>query len=277
MRSPFAFVAAAAIGALLAIGPMASLAQETGGDGSTGSSSTGETTTGGSTSTTPPSTTVPSTTTSPSTTTRPTTTRPPTTTVARTTVRRPPPPRRPPKAKAKSQAKAPPPTAASPAPAAGAPIPPAVVDGSFASAGSPPAAASVAFITPFPVVRIAGSLTRSGARIRLLSVRAPAGTVVIARCRGRACPPVLRRRRLLVRMAANSGRARLRAMERVFRAGVRLEVLVSKPGLYGKHTRFAIRRGRAPARRDMCLAPDARVKPARCPGSPRPGGAPAAP
>jgi len=125
----------------------------------------------------------------------------------------------------------------------------------------------VSFITPFPVVRIAGSLTRGGVRIRLLTVRAPVGTTVAARCLGEGCPRALGRRALSLRVARSGGPVRLRAMQRGFRSGVRLEIHVSKAGLYGKYTRFRIRRGQAPARTDMCLSPTAAARPARCPGA----------
>jgi len=57
-----------------------------------------------------------------------------------------------------------------------------------------------------------------------------------------------------------------RRFERSLRFGVTLEILVSKPGQIGKYTRFAIRRGKLPARVDMCLDP-AGVKPLVCPSS----------
>jgi hypothetical protein len=47
------------------------------------------------------------------------------------------------------------------------------------------------------------------------------------------------------------------------RAGVRLEVFVTKRGMIGKYTRFRIRRGKAPARLDRCLVPGVK-KPVRC-------------
>jgi len=123
----------------------------------------------------------------------------------------------------------------------------------------------VSFITPFPVVRIAGSLTRGGVRIRLLTVRAPVGTTVAARCLGEGCPRALGRRALSLRVARSGRPVRLKAMQRGFRSGVRLEIHVSRSGLYGKYTRFRIRRGQAPARTDMCLSPTAAARPARCP------------
>jgi hypothetical protein len=51
---------------------------------------------------------------------------------------------------------------------------------------------------------------------------------------------------------------------RLLRAGATLRVLVSSPGSVGKYTRFRIRRGRVPARRDRCLPPGGTI-PIRCP------------
>jgi hypothetical protein len=106
-------------------------------------------------------------------------------------------------------------------------------------------------MTPSPVVRLAGRLTRAGARIRVLSVsRAPVCAVVRVSCRGRSCPA----RRRLVR---HKGRValRFRRFERRLRAGTVLVVRVSKGDTIGKLTRFRIRRGKMPARRDRCLFP----------------------
>jgi hypothetical protein len=111
---------------------------------------------------------------------------------------------------------------------------------------------------PAPKVRISGRLTRSGALIERLSVRAPRGVTIRVRCRGDGCP-----RRKLARSTAVT---RLRAFERHLRAGIRLEIRVTRSGFIGKHTVIRIRRGKVPWRRDRCLFPGSNV-PARCPGS----------
>lgn len=110
---------------------------------------------------------------------------------------------------------------------------------------------------PAPTVRISGRLTRSGALIERLSVRAPRGVTISVRCHGDGCP-----RRKLARSAAVT---RLRAFERRLRAGIRLEIRVTLSGFIGKHTVIRIRRGKVPWRRDRCLFPGSDV-PARCPG-----------
>jgi hypothetical protein len=119
---------------------------------------------------------------------------------------------------------------------------------------------------PFPVVRIAGTQTAGGIRLRLLRVQqTPAGAKVTVRCRGRGCPV-----RSVRRFAASGPRGvvpvDLRAFQRVLRFGVTLEIRVSKPGAIGKYTRFTVRRHRLPVRVDSCLDP-AGVSPQPCPSS----------
>jgi hypothetical protein len=111
-------------------------------------------------------------------------------------------------------------------------------------------AGSLQFMTPFPLVRILGLLTPRGARIRVLSVRAPAGATIRVRCRGRGCPRRQAKRGRGIRRAV-----RFRRFERRLRAGTKLEVRVVRAGAIGKFTRFRIRRGRPPARKDLCLRP----------------------
>jgi hypothetical protein len=48
------------------------------------------------------------------------------------------------------------------------------------------------------------------------------------------------------------------------RAGVRLEILVTKPDRIGRYTRFRIRRDRAPKRFDSCIRFGA-TRPSPCP------------
>ena len=112
-------------------------------------------------------------------------------------------------------------------------------------------------IRPFPVVRMRGRLTTSGARVSLLSVRAPRAATVTVRCKGH-CPtkrwaPSKRSKRL----------TRARAFERSLRSGTRITVTVTRRGYIGKRTTFVIRRGRAPSRTDKCLNNRNRVT--RCP------------
>src|SRR5918999_1689072 len=105
-------------------------------------------------------------------------------------------------------------------------------------------------MSPYPVVRLAGRLTPEGARVRLLSVsRAPKCAVVAVSCRGGSCPAK--------RVSSFTGRGalRIRRFERRLRAGTVLTVRISKGDSIGKLTRFRIRSGKAPRRRDRCLRP----------------------
>ena len=140
------------------------------------------------------------------------------------------------------------------------PPPPAPFDPPANPVIAPPPAGGVAspMLRPFPVVRIRGWLTRVGARVTLLSVRAPRGVQIAARCRGRSCPV-----RRLARTASVT-RTRLRPFQRGLRAGTRLDITVRKTGYIGKWTTIVIRRGRPPARADRCVYPGAR-RPAPCP------------
>jgi Bacterial Ig-like domain/PKD domain len=119
---------------------------------------------------------------------------------------------------------------------------------------------------PFPVVRIAGTETASGVKLKLLEVQQmPAGARITVRCKGRGCPIKSATR---VAMAGGRGVApvEFRRFERSLPFGLTLEILVSKPGEIGKYTRFTIRRGKLPRRVDMCLEP-ASLKPLVCPSS----------
>ena len=114
-------------------------------------------------------------------------------------------------------------------------------------------------LRPFPVVRLRVRSTSAGTRVSLLGVRGPPGMNVRVRCRGRDCP--WKRRSV----TADDGSVRFRRLQRRLRAGTVIEVFATRPGHIGKYTRFRIRRGRAAARVDACVAPGA-GRPSTCPG-----------
>jgi hypothetical protein len=118
---------------------------------------------------------------------------------------------------------------------------------------------------PFPIVRIAGSATASGVKVRLLSVQAPGRARIQVRCRGHGCP-VRSQSRIAAAGRVGATPIEFPRFERSLPAGVRLEIRVSKPGEVGKYTSFVIRRGKLPKRRDSCLDPGG-VKPIPCPSS----------
>ena len=112
---------------------------------------------------------------------------------------------------------------------------------------------------PFPTVRISGRLTKTGADIQRLTVKAPNGVRITLTCSGRACP--LRE----VSQATAGGRAwHIPQFERELRAGTRLTITIAKAGYMTKVTTIAIRRGKAPTRSDQCRAPDS-ARLTRCP------------
>jgi hypothetical protein len=121
---------------------------------------------------------------------------------------------------------------------------------------------------PFPIVRIAGSETSSGARVKLLSVQAPATTKVAVSCKGSGCKIKAESR---IAMASSKSRSRAGAItlafprfQRALRAGAVLQIRVSKPGEIGKFTSFTIRRNKLPVRVDACLLPSS-SSPSPCP------------
>jgi hypothetical protein len=124
-----------------------------------------------------------------------------------------------------------------------------------------------ALMQPFPVVRIAGSASSSGAKISLLAVQAPIGASVSIACHGHGCPAKSRD------TVSASGRTKSKAglvlitfrrFERALQAGAYLQIRIYAPGQIGKYTRFTIRHGKLPSRVDTCLSPDG-VKPMACP------------
>ncbi len=123
--------------------------------------------------------------------------------------------------------------------------------------GATPPVRRLVQMRPFPIVRIAGIVLSDGARIQILSVRAPRGSQVRVRCRGRSCPAGSVARTSATRVV------RFHRFERKLAAGVRLELFVRQTGKIGKYTRFLIRAGKPPARVDRCLIPGRR-RPVLC-------------
>jgi PKD repeat protein len=126
-------------------------------------------------------------------------------------------------------------------------------------------------MTPFPIVRMSGLVRRKGIKLRLLTVNAPIGASIRFRCRGRGCP--FKSRTRIVKPPkkksagglATAGQVRIRRFpNRIVRAGAFVSVYVTKAGSIGKYTRFRVRKGRPPARRDRCLPP-AGTTPIPCP------------
>lgn len=111
-------------------------------------------------------------------------------------------------------------------------------------------------IRPFPTVRMKGAVTTTGARVTLLSVKAPRTAKITLRCTGAGCP-VQRWSRTAAQR--KSTLTRIRRFERSLRAGVRLTISITRSGHVGKRTTLTIRRGAAPSRSDRCLSAAGRV------------------
>ena len=134
---------------------------------------------------------------------------------------------------------------------------------SVATETIPVLAPLIPLMQPFPVVRIASTDTASGIRLSLLRVLAPAGARIGVECKGLGCPARSESRIAAVRKVGVAP-VEFRRFERPLRAGVVLEIRISKAGEIGKFTSFQVRRRRLPLRVDACLGPTG-VKPIACP------------
>jgi Ig domain of plant-specific actin-binding protein len=137
-----------------------------------------------------------------------------------------------------------------PAPAPPASTVPATIPRTAASRASRPT-----LLDPFPVVRIRGFFRKTGSRITLLSVRGPQKAQVSVRCVGRRCP--------VKKVTLPRANVRVHTFERFLRAGIQLQIRVTRAGRIGSYTSFLIRARRAPLRVDRCL-PSHSTKPVRC-------------
>ena len=111
---------------------------------------------------------------------------------------------------------------------------------------------------PFPVIRLAGSVTARGAQVRTLEIRAPVRSRITVRCAGTTCPAERFAR------TSRTRRVRFERMARFLPAGTVIKVGVRKGNFIGKYTRWVIRGTKLPKRTDACLYPG-RSKPVRCP------------
>lgn len=125
-----------------------------------------------------------------------------------------------------------------------------------------PSRTRLALLSPFPIVRIAGTVQGRGVIVRTLTVRAPRVATTTVRCRGRGCP---KRSARVPSSAKGPSPVRWLAGARL-RTGAVIEIRVTQPNRIGKFTKFVVQRGRPPARIDACLRPG-RQTPVSCPAS----------
>ena len=97
---------------------------------------------------------------------------------------------------------------------------------------------SLAFIAPFPLVRISGRFARRRTRLTRVTVHAPARCPHPVRCNGRGCP--YRRKAVAVKLV------RVRSLQRSYRPRATIEIRVTQTRRIGKYTRIRTRRGKAP-------------------------------
>jgi hypothetical protein len=124
-------------------------------------------------------------------------------------------------------------------------------------------------LQPFPVVRLVGLDTSFGVQLIVFTVLAPVNARITVTCRGHGCPTKFEKRLAASRKHKRKAGSLLIAFprfERSLRAGITLEVRVSKPDRIGKYTKFVIRRGKLPTRVDACLNP-VTSRPMPCPSS----------
>lgn len=129
-----------------------------------------------------------------------------------------------------------------------------------------------ALMQPFPIVRIAGAVTVSGATVKLLTVQAPSGATVAVTCKGHGCKTKSERRLAQSSKTRGGGKTRSGAIllafprfQRNLKAGAVLQIRVTATGEIGKYTSFRIRRGKLPVRVDACLRPPPSATPSSCP------------
>ncbi len=130
----------------------------------------------------------------------------------------------------------------------------------------PVGAALPRLMQPFPIVRIAGSDSASGAKVSLLTVLAPSGATITVSCRGHGCPPKHEMRVIAPSARGGVALVSFKRFQRSLNVGAVLVIRVWKTGVIGKYTSFTIRRGKLPKRTDMCLT-SATSKPMPCPSS----------
>ena len=119
-------------------------------------------------------------------------------------------------------------------------------------------------LQPFPVVRFVGKVTRTGVELTRLSVKGPAASSIVTRCRPAGkCPYKQRVRRIRGPQGATRT-VRIKRLERRYRAGATVRVYVVRSGFIGKYTSFIVRRGKQPRRHDRCLR-GRELKRIRCP------------
>lgn len=111
-------------------------------------------------------------------------------------------------------------------------------------------------LNPFPRVRTAGSYTATRTIFTRVTVRAPRGAHLDARCKPRRC-------RRVRRTITSDRTRRVKTLERSYPPRTTIEIRISSPSMVGKYVRIRTVRGAPPRRADRCLAPRS-AKPVAC-------------
>lgn len=129
-----------------------------------------------------------------------------------------------------------------------------------------PVIAAPRLLSPFPLVRLSGRLTQLGAKVQVLTVRAPRGATVRVRVQPRCAKGVRCPAKQGSGKVGPKGIVRFKQFELNYGAGTTIEIRVAQASLIGKYTRFVIRRGKGPQRLDQCLMPSA-TRASKCPAA----------
>jgi hypothetical protein len=110
-------------------------------------------------------------------------------------------------------------------------------------------------MNPFPVVRTAGTFTRTRTTFTRFTVKTPKGTKLDASC--------VRFRCTMRRTLRTAKTIHIRSLERTYKPGTKIRVRLTQAGLIGKYVSITTRRNRRPLRVDACLRPG-QAKPVSC-------------
>jgi PKD repeat protein len=115
-------------------------------------------------------------------------------------------------------------------------------------------------------IRMAGSVAGELTTLTSVSMLAPKGAVLAVRCAGGGCPS-----KSSFQLHMKKARSlRLPQLQRTFRAGAHITIVVTKKGFVPKRIRVTFRRGRPPLRVEQCLMPGTRKGQTRAEPCPAP-------
>jgi hypothetical protein len=137
------------------------------------------------------------------------------------------------------------------------PIPTPTPTGTPFQQPPPPPPHGPGLMHPFPVVHTSGTYARRTTTFKKVTVRAPKGAHIDARCNHRRCR---RTRRTLHRRRT----VHIKRMQKTYPPRTTLTIRISGRHAIGKYVWLRTRRGKPPRRRDSCVAPGQRA-PEACP------------